>query len=132
MVKQRLTDGDLAMLALRAAQKAYSLYSGIQVGAALEADGDVFSGVNVENRSYGLTTCAERSAIFAAVSAGSRGFTRIAVASPQISFIVPCGACLQVLAEFCDDLRIILLGREGKLRRTSLRKLLPTRFVLKK
>lgn len=132
MAKQRLTDGDLAMFALKAAQKAYSPYSGIQVGAALEADGSVFSGANVENRSYGLTVCAERSAVFAAVSAGSHKFERIAIASPQISFIVPCGACLQVLAEFCDDLKIILVGRDGKLRRTSLRKLLPTRFVLKK
>lgn len=94
--------GELYAAALKIAEKAYAPYSRFRVGAALLAeDGTVVTGVNVENRSFGLTNCAERSAIYAAVSSGKRAFVAIAVATPDSEYPVsPCGACRQVLSEF--------------------------------
>ncbi len=92
----------LFALALEAANASYSPYSRFRVGAALLCpDGTVFTGTNVENRSFGLTVCAERSALLAAVSAGRREFSGIVIATPDASYPVsPCGACRQVLSEF--------------------------------
>ncbi|MEI6388604.1 MAG: cytidine deaminase [Spirochaetota bacterium] len=92
----------LFALALEASRASYSPYSRFRVGAALvAADGSVFTGANVENRSFGLTICAERSALVAAISAGHRGFSTIAIATPDSKGPVsPCGACRQVLSEF--------------------------------
>ena len=91
----------LLELARQAAEASYSPYSDFRVGAALLCkDGEVFTGTNVENRSYGLTNCAERSAIFSAVSAGKREFRAIAVSTPDSEqAVAPCGACRQVLRE---------------------------------
>ncbi len=88
--------------ALQAAQASYSPYSKFRVGAALAcADGTIFTGTNVENRSFGLTICAERSAMLAAISAGKREFSGIVIATPDADYPVsPCGACRQVLSEF--------------------------------
>jgi cytidine deaminase len=98
------------------------------VGAALEADdGSVFSGCNVENASYGLTICAERAAIFAAVSAGARHFRRAVVVSDTHPPAAPCGACRQVLAEFGLDLPIEGVGSGGSVR-WRLSDLLPEAF----
>ena len=124
-----MTNDELFALAVQAAQKSYSKYSGFHVGAALlTADGKVFTGCNIENASYSLTVCAERTAVFKAVSEGCNQFRAIAVAgSSDDNFIkpcVPCGACLQVISEFCgNDLKIILSDGEY-----SLSDFLPMRF----
>ncbi len=103
---------DSLISAARSAQaKAYAPYSNFRVGAALEAtDGTVFTGCNVENASYGLTICAERAAICAAVSAGAKRFRRAVVVSDIDPPAAPCGACRQVLAEFGLDLSIDGVG----------------------
>ncbi len=124
----KLSDEELAERARGVQQNSYSPYSEFRVGAALEGKQSIYVGTNVENRSYGLTICAERSAIACAVSKGDRNFSRLALASPTEEFIVPCGACLQVLAEFCDDLVIILTNSKGEIDRVNLKDLYPRRF----
>jgi cytidine deaminase len=92
----------LSRAAIEASQRAYAPYSKFKVGAALLAeDGRVFTGCNVENASYGLTNCAERTAVFKAVSEGATHFKAIAIAGGVGDVAMPCGACRQVLAEFC-------------------------------
>ncbi len=101
----------LVSAARAAQQQAYAPYSRFHVGAALESeDGRVFVGCNVENAAYGLTICAERAAVCAAVSAGARRFRRAVVVSDSDPPAAPCGACRQVLAEFGPDLRIDGVG----------------------
>ena len=114
----------------RAVQKhAYCPYSKFRVGAALEAaDGRVYVGTNVESASYGLTICAERMAIGAAVADGARGFSRIVVATDADPPASPCGACRQLLAEFGLDLEVIAVGPKTE-RRWVLRDLLPDAFA---
>ena len=115
-----------------ARQRAYAPYSGFQVGAALEtADGAVFSGCNVENASYGLTLCAERSALAAAVAEGHRSFTRIAVSTSSGPPASPCGLCRQALAEFAPGLSVRSESPEGTAD-WSLATLLPAPFQLKR
>jgi len=112
--------------AREASGMAYSPYSDIRVGAALEAeDGRVFTGCNVENASYGLTLCAERTALFKAVSEGVKSFRRIAVCSSLPKTLMPCGACRQVLAEFAPDLEVIVLGDGDERQVYGLGELLP-------
>ena len=96
----------------------------------LTEDGQIISGCNVENASYGLTICAERNAVFAAVAQGHRQFQAIALATTGGA--TPCGACRQVLAEFCDDLPILIVDVEqpNRVTETSLAVLLPGRFKL--
>ena len=120
---------DSLISAARTAQAhAYAPYSSFRVGAALEShDGAVFSGCNVENASYGLTICAERAAIFAAVTAGVTRFRRAVVVSDVDPPAAPCGACRQVLAEFGLDLPIDGVGSKGTVR-WRLSELLPAAF----
>lgn len=99
-----------------AAAGAYSPYSHFRVGCALLCvDGTIVTGANVENRSFGLTNCAERTAVFAAVSRGLRSFEMVAIYTPDSADPVsPCGACRQVLSEFCDgDMKVIFGGSSG-------------------
>ncbi len=124
------TDEDLKALAVEALKTAWSPYSGFSVGAALLAeDGEVFTGANVENASYGLTVCAERVAVFKAVTAGHRSFRKLALVCDGDHPVTPCGACLQVLREFAVDLPIVYGNVPGSFRTTSLKKLLPDAFA---
>lgn len=118
----------LLKIAADAAERAYAPYSKFHVGAALLAkNGEVFTGCNVENASYGLSNCAERTAVFKAVSEGVRTFTAIAIAVPGGGS--PCGACRQVLNEFNPRLKIYLGDEKGRLvRETTLDVLLPDAF----
>ncbi|PLV58329.1 cytidine deaminase [Thermotoga sp. KOL6] len=121
----------LVKIALEVREKAYARYSGFRVGAALlTKSGRVFTGVNVENASYGLTVCAERVAVFKAISEGEREFVAIAIASDSSEKTVPCGACRQVLYEFCEDLDVIMADREGNYEIVKLRDLFPRGFKL--
>lgn len=117
-----------AATAVRA--NAYAPASRFHVGAAvLAADGRVFVGCNVENASYGLTICAERAAVCAAVAAGARELVAVAIATGLDQPATPCGACRQVLAEFGHDLQVLLVGSGGRRRATTLRHLLPEPFT---
>ena len=124
---KRLMDlKNLIQQAWAARELAYAPYSRFAVGAALlDESGRVFKGCNVENLSFGLTICAERAAIFAAVSAGARRFRMIAIVSDSSEPVSPCGACRQVLAEFAPDLDVICENSGGKQFRASLAELLP-------
>ena len=111
-------------------QKAYAPYSGFHVGAALLcSDGSIYTGVNVENASYGAALCAERSAVASAVSDGNRKFNAIAVFSPDGNAI-PCGICRQVLLEVGSDIDGVLKDDDGSLRVTEISRLLPEGFAL--
>lgn len=126
-----MTPTELCARARQAAQNAHAPYSHFTVGAALLAEsGKVYTGCNVENSSYGLTVCAERVALFAAIAAGERHFTAMALSAPQI--VTPCGACRQVLAEFCaGDFPISLTDHAGsEIHTTTLQALFPTPFTL--
>ena len=105
---------DLIEQARRAREKSYSPYSGFRVGAALlGAGGTVYLGTNVENASFGLSNCAERTAIFRAVADGEREFTAIAICADGIEPTSPCGACRQVLVEFAPDMTVLCAGENG-------------------
>lgn len=119
-------------LALESVGSAYAPYSGVRVAAVIEdAHGGLHHGVNVENASYGLSICAERAAAAAAVASGCREFARILVHSPDLEPI-PCGACLQVLAEFCGpETEILLSGPSGTVESVVLGSLMPRAFRMK-
>jgi cytidine deaminase len=123
----------LLTAALAARESAYAPYSGFRVGAALEDDsGRIHTGCNVENASYGLSLCAERVAVMKAVSEGARRFRRIAVAADTDTLTPPCGACRQVLSEFCAgsgrDLEVLLVNPHGKVETMRLSDLYPRPF----
>lgn len=119
---------ELIHAAEAAREKAYAPYSKFKVGAAVETkNGKIFSGCNVENASYGLSNCAERTAIFNAVSEGEREFTRLAVIADTPEPASPCGACRQVIAEFGIK-TIIMCNTKGERRDVKLQELLPFAF----
>ena len=121
---------ELVDIARRAQTQAYAPYSGFRVGAALLVrDGTVFTGVNVENASYGLTICAERNAVFKAVTAGERDFLALAITSSGSGYVYPCGACLQVLAEFSPHIQVIVTDESDNKKVYDLVELLPQVFT---
>jgi cytidine deaminase len=125
-----MTDYDhLLTIAKQSRENAHAPYSNFRVGAALRAtSGRVFGGCNVENATYGLTVCAERIAIFKAVSEGERGFDAIAVVTDTDTLTSPCGACRQLLWEFCGDIPVILSNLKGKTETIQMRDLFPKPF----
>ena len=119
----------LASAALAARENAHAPYSHFRVGAALEdSSGRVHTGCNVENATYGLTLCAERVAVFKAISEGARKFRQIAIAADTDMLTPPCGACRQILWEFCGDIEITLLNPRGKSETLQLKDLFPRAF----
>jgi cytidine deaminase len=123
-----LQEKELFQHAREASYRAYAVYSGFRVGAALECqDGTVFRGANVENRSYGLTCCAERSAVFAAISAGHTAFRALAIYSPDSPRpLPPCGACRQVVTEFVGpDFPVRCYAADGSMVELRMAELLP-------
>jgi cytidine deaminase len=125
MEKQQLMEQAVA-----ARSKAYVPYSNFPVGAALlTAEGKVYQGVNIENAGYSMTNCAERTAMFKAVSEGDMNFTAIAVAADTEGPVSPCGACRQVMAEFCPpDMPVYLTNLKGDVQETTVKELLPGAF----
>jgi cytidine deaminase len=132
MSDSELLEQKLCDLARKARKQAYAPYSRCRVGAALLCpDGRIICGANVENASYGLSICAERSAVSAAVSAGYRHFLAVAVSGEQEgkeAFFPPCGACRQVLWEFCDPDCPVYLVKGEERRKLLLKDLLPSSF----
>ena len=123
--------GKLLAAARKAAARAHAPYSRFRVGAAVLADGAIVTGANVENASFGLSLCAERAALAAAVASGKRKITHVAIASPDAApgTLVPCGACLQWIAELAPEAEILVDGAERPYR---LADLLPKAFALRK
>jgi len=121
-------DGLIAA-AIAVRENAHATFSNFKVGAAVEDDsGRVFTGCNVENATYGLTVCAERVAIFKAISEGARHFTRIAVVADTENLTPPCGACRQIVWEFCGDIPVVLANLRGKTETLQMRTLFPRAF----
>jgi cytidine deaminase len=123
-------DIDSLIKKARAAMKlAYSPYSGVRIGAAvLSEDGRIFTGCNVENVSYGLSCCAERTAVFKAVSEGCRRLVAMAVVGKSEEFTSPCGACRQVMVEFNPKMKVFRRGTDGFSSDTTAERLLPSAF----
>ena len=121
--------GKLVAAARAARQHAVADFSGFRVGAALETDaGEIVTGCNIENATYGLTVCAERVAIFKALSEGKRSFTRIAVVADTASPTPPCGACRQIIWEFCGDIEVVLANLGTTSASLRMKELLPRPF----
>jgi cytidine deaminase len=119
----------LVSAALHARENAHAPFSKFKVGAAVEdSNGSIHSGCNIENATYGLTVCAERVAVFKALSEGARGFKRVAVVADTEMLTPPCGACRQILWEFCGDVEIVLANLRGKSETLRLGALFPRPF----
>ena len=122
---------ELINLAEKAMENAYAPYSKFKVGAALLcSDGRVYTGCNIENASYGASNCAERTAVFKAISEGEREFIKIAIVSSGGDFTYPCGICRQVLSEFMPNGSIVLFSKEQGIKEFTLNELLPYAFKL--
>ena len=121
-------DGLIAA-AKEARENAHAKFSNFKVGAALRAaSGRIFGGCNVENATYGLTVCAERVAIFKAISEGDRRFDAIAVVTDTLALTPPCGACRQLIWEFCGDVPVVMANLQGKVEVLRMRELFPKPF----
>lgn len=120
---------DLIAAASKAREHAHTPYSHFRVGAALRANsGRIFTGCNIENSTFGLTLCAERVAVFKALSEGERGFASVAVVADAERLTPPCGACRQILWEFCRDAEVVLANLSGQILVRRMSDLLPDAF----
>ena len=121
----------LIEIAKSAMEFSYSPYSKFKVGAALlSKNGKIFTGCNIENSSFGATNCAERTAVFKAVSEGEKEFEKIAIVSDSKDFTYPCGICRQVLSEFSLDINVVLCNNKNEIKVFKLNQLLPNSFKL--
>lgn len=119
----------LIQAALEVRDRAHAPYSKFRVGAAIEdVNGNIYTGCNIENATYGLTICAERVALFKAISEGAAKLTRIAVVADTDTLTPPCGACRQLLWEFCGDAELILGNLAGQQESMSLKEIFPRPF----
>jgi cytidine deaminase len=125
-----VSENDLLISAAKQARvNAHAPYSNFRVGAALRStSGRIFGGCNVENATYGLTVCAERVAIFKAISEGERGFDAISVVTDTDTLTPPCGACRQLIWEFCGDVPVIMANLKGKVEVIQMKALFPRPF----
>ena len=114
--------------AMKAKERAYAPYSKFRVGACILSGDKTYQGFNIENISYSLTICAERVVAIKAILSGEKDFDKIVIASDSEEFPYPCGACLQFLSEFAQDMDVILVNGEGKIKRTTLKELFPKPF----
>lgn len=122
---------ELIRLAKKAHQNAYAPYSKFKVGAVLLTKaGNIYSGCNVENASYGLSICAERVAMSNAITNGEKEFENLVVYTDRKEFFLPCGACRQFISEFTDELKIIIVNGRDKIKITNIKELLPEKFKL--
>ena len=127
--KPAKAEQELIAAAVQARERAHAPYSNFKVGAALlTKDGNIYTGCNVENASYGASVCAERNAVAYALASGEKQFTQLAVITSTSPPSAPCGLCRQVLVEFCDDLPILLCNPAGEIVRTTLQELQPLPF----
>lgn len=125
-----MTDLELVELAKKAMENAYAPYSKFKVGAALLAEnGKVYTGCNIENSSFGATNCAERTAIFKAISEGERNFVKMAIVSSEDIFTYPCGICRQVISELAGQIELIF-EKNGEILVLSVNDVLPYQFKL--
>lgn len=127
--EMNITSTPLYRSAVSAREKAIAPYSGFRVGAALQCkDGTIVTGCNIESASYGLTICAERTALFKALSEGKHRFTRIVVVADTKELTAPCGACRQVLWDFAPEIEVIIANMEGDHKALLLKELFPNPF----
>lgn len=127
-----MNDENLIEAAKKAREKAFAPYSKFKVGAAIGTkDGKIYTGCNIENASYGLTICAERVAIFKALSEGEKEFVNLAVVADTKDLTPPCGACRQIIWEFCGDIPVAFSNLEGKTETLAMSELLPRAFDTK-
>ena len=124
-----MQEKELIEKAIEASKVAYAPYSKFYVGVALELEnGEVLPGCNVENASYGLTNCAERTALFSAIAQGQTKFKKMVIYVDKSSFTAPCGACRQVIFELAPDIEILLVNNKKEIKRTNIKELLPLSF----
>lgn len=127
-----ITKEELIKAARDVRARAYAPFSNFKVGAAVETDtGEIFTGCNVESASYGLTVCAERVAIWKAVSEGQKSFRQVAVVAETEELTPPCGVCRQIIWEFCGDIPVTFANLQGKTETVQMRDLLPRAFDTK-
>lgn len=129
-----MNDKELINYAIQASKRAYAPYSNFKVGAALlTKNNQLFLGSNIENSSYSLTCCAERVAIFKAISEGETSFIKLAVVANTDKPVTPCGACRQVMSEFFDDqVTIYLANKQAEIKKVKISNLLPDAFSIEK
>lgn len=124
-----MKDKELIEKAIAASKMAYAPYSNFMVGAALQLkSGEIIQGCNIENASFGLTNCAERTALFTAIARGEKNFVKLAVYVDREAFTAPCGACRQVILELAPKVEILLVNNRGEVKKTSIKELLPLSF----